>query len=115
MSIDGAVLCGCREEGRAAPPPCPVPTSGPWLYPVEDTPENRAAVEAWAETACPHPGFLLVDRLVRVQGLREAMASRGGPMAFPALHAGLPRGNDGELRRTPPRRVCPNWTLCARG
>jgi hypothetical protein len=97
MSIDGVVLCGCREGGRAVPPPCPIWINEVWAVPVEDTTANRELVRAWAETACPHRQFWLIRHWVRKMGLLEAMASRGGAAAFPVLYAALPTHNGGEV------------------
>ena len=69
-------------------------------------PGEPAAVDAWAATPA-RTRFPVRSTAGRVRA-RDALASRGGPVAFEALHAVLTRATTVGWRRTPPRRVCPN-------
>jgi len=96
MSIDGVVRCRCLEDGRASPSPCPVEVVEGWVRPTIDHRDEWRAVFEWAETACPHRNFWLVEHRVLRRALLDAAGARGGRAAFPALYATLPTANDGE-------------------
>jgi hypothetical protein len=99
MSVDGTVLCDCLETGVATPPPHPVYRDSRWVHAVGDDPRApaQADVRAWAETACQHPQFWLVEHQVLQMSMLGAMAEYGGEAEFPAIHAAMPKGNWGEV------------------
>jgi hypothetical protein len=102
MSIDGCVLCTCLDNGTALPPPCPIVVEGEWVHPAEGHADRWRAVREWAETACPHPQFRLVDGRVVRSAVRGALDDHGGVDVFPALLSALPTLNGG---RVSPRRA----------
>src|SRR6266542_3569884 len=97
VSIDGVVLCDCLETGVASPSPCPVIRDDVWIHAAAGYEAQQPEVRSWAETACSHRQFWLVDHQVRRMALLSAMDSYGGEDAFPSLHASLPTGNGGSV------------------
>lgn len=97
MTIDGVVFCDCLETGIAAAPPCPVVRSEEWFQPAPGYEAHRKAVRAWAQSACPHPEFWLVEHQVLTGALLRSMAAYGGELAFPTIAAALPTHNGGSV------------------
>lgn len=97
MSIDGVVFCDCRETDLAVAPPCPVIREGAWIYAAPGYETRQREIEAWAEMACDHPRFRLVEHQVRNWAMLDAMAGYGGEATFPMIHAALPTHNGGSL------------------
>jgi hypothetical protein len=98
VSVNGTVLCDCLETGLAVPPPYPVFRDQCWthaVYPGDGIDwERQREIRAWAETACAHPQFWLVQHQVLQGSLQRHLKEHG---EFPALWAALPTWNGGEV------------------
>jgi len=97
VSIDGVVMCSCLDEGTALPPPCPVVADEGWVRPASGHDDQWRAVRDWAETACQHRQFWLVEGRVIRSALRAALDDHGGPVVYPALLSALPSLNGGSV------------------
>lgn len=89
MGLDAFVPCNCFPDRLVSPPPCPVE----WLEWDEgrlgiksehDQGDLWKRVEDWAETACPHRGFMRIwERVANGTGLAlflEALENRYFPV-----------------------------------